>query len=276
MKTQARGVPSTTRLYGGLTPRPLLSKVIPFDRTVALEVDLMTVSTPQAKPANKVEPHTNRPIPPLENGDRRYEAMPQVNKAELIEGIVYMPSPVRSDVHGAPHSQIGTWLGYYAANTPGVSSYDNSTVRLDLANEPQPDVFLRIRSPRIGQSKLTDDGYTEGPPELTAEVAATSASYDLGAKLEAYRRNGVREYIVWRVLDEAIDWFVLRDDRYEPMAPAADGILRSAVFPGLWLDAAALLTGDLAKVFEVLKQGIESEEHAAFVKRLGEDALSAP
>src|SRR5262249_50398042 len=154
---------------------------------------------------------------PLENGDRltrdeferRYEAMPHLHKAELIEGVVYMPSPVRMPQHAEPHAQLIIWLGQYMIGTPGVRVGDNSTVRLDLDNEPQPDVLVFIDPARGGQARIDADGYMEGAPELVAEVTASSASYDLHDKLHVYRRNGVREYIVWRVLEQEIDWFVL-------------------------------------------------------------------
>jgi Uma2 family endonuclease len=219
-------------------------------------------------------------IPPLENGDRlsraeferRYRAMPGV-RAELIEGVVYvMASPVRASRHGEPHADLITWLGVYRASTPGVRLADNATVRLDAANAPQPDVLLLIDPARGGQARVSDDDYIEGAPELVAEVASSSASLDLGDKLDAYARNGVREYLVWRVLDRAIDWFALRDDRYEPMKPGDDGLLRSEAFPGLWLDADALLAGDLAGVLAALGRGLASPEHAAFARRLKETA----
>jgi Uma2 family endonuclease len=214
-------------------------------------------------------------IPPLAAGDRltraeferRYKAMPNVKKAELIEGVVYMPSPVSTEGHGAPHADFIGWLVQYRAMTPGVQVGDNSTLRLDLDNEPQPDAFLRIL-PEFGGRSRTVDGYVEGGPELVAEVAASSASYDLHDKLNAYRRNGVEEYVVWRVWDRAIDWFVLRGGRYEPAALSADGRYQSQVFPGLWLDAASLLKGDLARVLAVLQIGIASPEHGAFAARL--------
>src|SRR5215510_11690420 len=215
-------------------------------------------------------------VPPLENGDvltraefeRRYEAMPHLKKAELIEGVVYMPSPVRQRFHGRQHIHLATWLGYYEAGTPGIEAGDNSTVRLDLDNEPQPDALLFIDPACGGQALIDADGYIEGAPELVVEVAASSASYDLHAKLRVYRRNGVREYIVWRVLDKEIDWFVLRAGQYEPMPLDAEGLFRSAVFPGLWLDPAALLRGDLATVLAVVQRGLAGPEHAAFVARL--------
>lgn len=220
---------------------------------------------------------------PLENGDRltraeferRYEAMPHLKKAELIEGAVHVPSPVRYTQHGSPHSHIVTWLGTYEAATPGVGGADNTTVRLDLDNEPQPDALLIVLPEHGGQSRIDKDGYIAGAPELVAEVAASSASYDLHAKLNAYRRNGVREYLVWRVLDQEIDWFVLRDGQYEHQSPGADGFLHSAVFPGLWLDPAAVLRGDLATVLAVVQQGIASPEHAAFLRRLSPSSATS-
>jgi Uma2 family endonuclease len=215
-------------------------------------------------------------VPPLENGDtltraefeRRYEAMPYLKKAELIEGVVYMPSPVRQPQHGEPHAHLIIWLGPYLVGTPGVTVGDNSTVRLDLDNEPQPDVLLFIDPACGGQARIDADGYIAGAPELMAEVASSSASYDLHAKLRVYRRNGVREYIVWRVLDKEIDWFVLRAGQYERLPLDAEGLYCSEVFPGLWLDPAALLRGDLATVFAAVQRGLASPEHAAFVARL--------
>jgi Uma2 family endonuclease len=212
-------------------------------------------------------------IPPLQAGDhltrdefeRRYRAMPHVHRAELIEGVVYMPSPVSAADHGEPHFDLVTWLGVYRARTPHVRGGDNSTLRLDLDNEPQPDGYLRLVEEHGGQARLVD-GYVTGAPELVVEVAASSASYDLHEKLNAYRRNGVREYVVWRVWDEVIDWLVLRQGRYEPLAPV-DGVFRSEVFPGLWLDAAAVIRGDLARVLEVLQQGLASREHAEFIRK---------
>jgi len=192
--------------------------------------------------------------------------MSDVKKAELIEGVVYMPSPVSTRDHGAPHFALITWLGVYWSRTPGVQGADNATVRLDLDNEPQPDAFLRLPVEAGGQSR-PDEAYVAGAPELIAEVTASSASYDLHDKKNAYRRNGVREYVVWRTVDRAVDWFFLREGRFEPL-PKADGLYRSEVFPGLVLDPEALLRGDMARVLAVLDEGLASPEHAAFVERL--------
>ena len=212
-------------------------------------------------------------VPPLENGDRlsraeferRYNAMPNLKKAELIEGVVYVGSPLRFESHGKPHFNLITWLGVYCAATPGVEGGDNATTRLDLDNEPQPDVQLRIES---GQSRISNDGYVEGAPEFIAEIAASSASYDLHDKMTAYRRNGVQEYLVWRTYQNRIDWFRLREGEYVALEPDAAGVVRSEVFPGLWLAIPELLQDNLAEVLAVLQQGIATAEHADFVNRL--------
>ena len=215
-------------------------------------------------------------IPPLESGDRlsreeferRYNAMPELKKAELIEGVVYMPSPARLKGHGSPDADVSGWLFVYRAATPGVESAHNSTVRLDLVNEPQPDAILFIEPECGGQVRISDDDYVEEAPELVVEVASSSASYDLGPKLEAYRRSGVREYVVWRVLDREIDWFVLTNGEYRELEPGADGTYRSEVFPGLWLDRQAMLKRNHARVVQCIQLGLQSKEHAAFVERL--------
>jgi Uma2 family endonuclease len=215
-------------------------------------------------------------IPPLEHGDyltrdefeRRYEAMPEIKKAELIEGRVHMPSPVRWKNHGEPENQMSIWLGVYRVFTPGVFAANNSTVRLDQSNEPQPDVALRIGEASGGQTTLDPDGYLEGAPELVAEIAASSAPYDLDRKLQIYRRNGVREYIVLSFDDQQLHWFSLETEEYIRLNPDSDGIIRSQVFPGLWLAVDALLKDDMTTVLAVLQKGLASPEHAAFVERL--------
>lgn len=212
---------------------------------------------------------------PLENGDRltrceferRYTARPDIRKAELIEGVVYVPSPVRAKGHAGPVGVVTTWLVTYGASTPGVSVLVDATVRLDRDNEPQPDVLLRIESEAGGQSRLSADDYVEGPPELIVEVAASSAAYDLHDKLSVYRRNGVLEYVVWRVHDRAVDWFVLADDEYRPLVPDAHGVLHSPHFPGLRLVVDALLAGDVTGVLSALQAGLGTPEHAAFAAR---------
>ena len=213
-------------------------------------------------------------IPPLESGDRlsraeferRYHAMPHLKKAELIEGVVYVASPLRAQAHGSPHAHIITWLGVYESATPGVKCYDNPTVRLDGDNEPQPDAVLRFE--QNGRSSISEDDYIEGSPELIVEVAASSASYDLHDKLRVYRRNGVQEYVVWRTYSQQIDWFYLQGGEYQSLTADEQGIFRSWQFPGLWLASEALLSGNLGEVLRVLGQGIDSPEHGEFVASL--------
>jgi Uma2 family endonuclease len=194
--------------------------------------------------------------------------MPGLKKAELLEAVVYMPSPVRVEQHGEPHLNLAFWLAAYKGMTNGVRGADNATVRLDLNNEPQPDALLFIDPARGGQARISDDGYLENAPELVAEVAASTAAFDLRVKFETYRRNQVREYLVWRVPDQAVDWFAWRQGQYEPLGPATDGLLKSEAFPGLWLDVPALLRGDVLALFDVVRQGAATPEHAAFVARL--------
>ncbi|MBE9011590.1 Uma2 family endonuclease [Pseudanabaenaceae cyanobacterium LEGE 13415] len=205
--------------------------------------------------------------PPLESGDRlsrteferRYALFPNL-RAELIEGVVYVASPVRAKQHGRPHALMITWLGTYVSATPGVDIEDNATVRLDLDNEPQPDALLRIEPEVGGNSRITEDDYIEGAPELIVEIAASSASVDMNAKLNAYRRNGVREYLVWQVYENQIRWFQLQDSEYVPLEPEAE-VIKSRIFPGLWLAIDALQQGDLATVLSMLQTGLSSSEH---------------
>ncbi|MDB9534505.1 Uma2 family endonuclease [Dolichospermum planctonicum CS-1226] len=217
-------------------------------------------------------------IPPLTNGDkltryefeRRYNAVSKPKKAELIEGIVYIiPAALRFRSHGQPHGRILTWLGNYEAMTPGVALGVEPTVRLDLDNEPQPDAVLIILPEAGGQTRISEDDYIEGAPELVVEIAASSVAIDLHGKKQAYRRNGVRQYIVWQVLDQKLSWFSLEQGEYLELLPNEKGILQSRVFPGLWLAVNELLTGNMQIVLNVLQAGLQSVEHADFIERLG-------
>jgi Uma2 family endonuclease len=215
--------------------------------------------------------------PPLQSGDRlsrpeferRYAAAPHIKKAELIEGIVYVASPLRHEQHGKPHSRVMTWLGVYQAMTPGVDLSVEPTVRIDLDNEPQPDAVLFIESSAGGQTRISSDDYIEGSPELIVEIAASSAAIDTGSKKQVYRRNGVLEYVIWQSYENQLEWFWLTDGEYQLLSPDSDGILRSRVFPGLWLKVDALLNNQMAQVLEVLQEGLQSPEHQAFVEQLG-------
>ena len=235
----------------------------------------MTTETLERPRQIKRKPSAFEP-PPLRSGDRlsraefewRYQAHPEIKKAELIEGVVYVASPIHFQKHANPHFHVITWLGNYQAATPGVRGGDNATLRLDFENEPQPDALLRLDTAVGGRSRITEDDYLEGAPELIVEIAASSASYDLHDKRRAYGRNGVQEYLVLQTYEQEVVWFALREGVYEPLQPDDKGILRSEVFPGLWLQPKALWENDLAALLAVLQEGLASPEHAAFVKKL--------
>jgi hypothetical protein len=195
----------------------------------------------------------------LENGDRlnreeferRYIAS-NIKKAELIEGIVHVASQLRFTSHGKPHSQITGWLVTYQSIVAGLEVGIEPTVRLDDENEPQPDaVLFRVD----GNAKIDDDGYISGAPELIAEIAASKVSYDLHSKKRTYERNGVKEYIVWRTLDQQIDWFMLKNGKYEKLEADELGVIRSQEFVGLWLNVNALLSNDMSAVLKTLQAG---------------------
>lgn len=228
---------------------------------------------------------TTSPVPVLQAGDvltrdefeRRYNAMPELKKAELIEGIVYM-MPRVPFWHGRAVANLAGWLGSYQTWTSGLGAGMNCTVRLDWDNEPQPDILLFIPERAGGRSRVDADGFIEGPPELVIEVTASSVSYDLHQKLHVYRRNGVLEYLVHRVDDGEVDWFVLEGSSYVRQQPDAQSVLASRVFPGLRLDVPALLRedlktldgaqADLRALHAAVERGCAGAEHAAFVRRL--------
>jgi Uma2 family endonuclease len=229
-----------------------------------------------ADTANRLKAKPWDEFPPLEAGDhlsllefeRRYEARPDIKKAELIGGVVYMPSPARFLEHAQPHGQMVTWLGLYSAATPGVELGDNATVYLDLENEVQPDALLRLAPELGGGSRVTTNHCLEGPPELVLEIAASSASYDLNVKLRAYQRRGVGEYIAVQMYERRIDWFRLRNEVYQPLQPDASGIICSEIFPGLCLNATAFWAGDMVQVLATLQEKLNSSEHVGFVASL--------
>jgi Uma2 family endonuclease len=214
-------------------------------------------------------------IPPLENGDHldqktfheRYEAMPEGFKAELIGGIVYLPSPLKPK-HGRPHARLMGWLSLYEATTPGCDIVDNTTMILGDESEPQPDASLLILPEYGGQTRENKRGYLSGSPEWLGEIASTTESLDLHGKRADYELAGVQEYMVAALRQEKVFWWVLRRGRFKPLLPDREGVFRSVVFPGLWLDSHALLNLDSARLLAVLHLGLATPEHAAFVARL--------
>jgi Uma2 family endonuclease len=213
-------------------------------------------------------------VPPLVAGERltrdeflrRWEAMPHVKRAELIEAVVYIPSPVSFE-HGDSDFHVSAWLGTYEAHTPGCRGSSSATWLMDESSAPQPDDSLRILPEYGGQSRR-EGKYVAGAPEFLAEISLSSAEYDLHQKKDVYEQNGVQEYMVVLVEEQEVRWHRLIDGGFQLVPQPADGIYRSAVFPGLWLDAAALLSGDLARVLAVLQQGLQTPEHQQFVERL--------
>lgn len=232
-------------------------------------------------------PHASLVLPrvrPLENGDhlsreefeRRWDAMPNLRHAELIEGVVYMAAALRQTFHGRPHSYIMAWLTSYALLSPGVDVGNASSIRLDLNNEPQPDGHLRLPAALGGKATVDEEGYVCGAPDLIVEVTASTVSIDMHLKLQLYRRHGVQEYVVWRTHDEEIDWFVLRDGEYQRLPLTSDGWYRSERFPGLRLRPQVLLHGFSDAIHAMMHEGMKSPEHAAFVERLKQIAPPTP
>jgi Uma2 family endonuclease len=206
---------------------------------------------------------------PFEAGDRmcrdeflsRWEETPDLKRAELIDGVVYLPSPVSVE-HGDKEILLLLWAGTYASRLGSVQALSNTTWMMEDSS-PQPDVALRIRPEFGGQSRNVDK-FAGGAPEFAAEVTRSTRSYDLGPKLQLYERAGVREYLAALLEEQRLEWRVLREGRYELFQPDTAGIFRSTVFPGLWLDEAAFWANDTPAVLRVLEQGMSSPEFAAF------------
>jgi Uma2 family endonuclease len=223
-----------------------------------------------------------RTLPPLVAGQRldqptfheRYEAMPPQTWAELVGGIVYMPSPLGNE-HGGTDETVSCWLGYYRRFTKGLVAGKNVTTILGESAETQPDSQLRIREELGGQTLLVE-GYVTGAPELIIEIARSSRAYDLGAKKAEYERAGVLEYLVVELDPNRIHWFVRRGDHFEDLPPDDDGLFRSRVFPGLWLDPHALYDDDLDRLAEVVEQGLATPQHADFVTQLARARQGPP
>jgi len=213
-------------------------------------------------------------LPPLRDGDRltsdefirRWEAMPDLKFAELIDGVVCMPSPVSSE-HSRFHTALTAWLAVYADGTPGCEAGLEATWLMGEKNVPQPDLALHVLPKHGGQSQEKGK-YPVGAPEFVGEVAVSSRSHDLGPKLKLYEEKGAREYLIALPPTEQLIWNELVSGKYQPIQPGNDRIFRSHIFPGLWLDPAALWRRDLKSVLGVLQQGLATPEHAAFVARL--------
>lgn len=225
------------------------------------------------------KPPRSKKLPPLENGDRldqptfhaHYEAMPEDCRAELIGGIVHIPSP-RRHPHGETQSLVIRWLDEYTEATPGTEALLNNTQILGPDSEPEPDACLFI-APEYGGSVYADeDDYLNGAPELVVEVTSSTESIDLHRKKQDYQKAGVREYVVLALRMQKVFWFVRQRGKYKETPLPADGIFRSRMFPGLWLDAEAMLRCQRPGVLAALKRGLAAPEHAAFVAKLKKQA----
>ncbi|MBY0228074.1 MAG: Uma2 family endonuclease [Gemmataceae bacterium] len=219
-------------------------------------------------------------MPKLRDGERMdaetfwrlYEAAPPGVRAELVGGVVRMPPPLSGDDHGRPHAELTFVFMCYLMGTPGVFVYTASTVRLGPDDAPEPDLALRIGTG--GLSRMVD-GFITGPPELSAEIAASTDSFDRNAKLRSYEEAGIPEYLIWRTLRRLFEWRVLEEGGYVLLAPDPDGIIRSRILPGCWIDPEALLRGDLTRCREVMELGLASPAHAAFVALLAARSAGA-
>ncbi|QDU38334.1 hypothetical protein Mal4_26610 [Maioricimonas rarisocia] len=181
-----------------------------------------------------------------------------------------MQAAVRFRQHGNPHARLITWLGCYEAGTPGTAVADNTTIELGPENDAQSDAALLILPESGGHCRINEDGYLDGAPELVAEVAASSASYDLHDKRDLYRTSGVQEYIVWMTLEQRLLWYRLVDGEFVELAADSGGIIRSKAFPGLALERQALLTGNMQRVLDVLKAEMATAPHSDFCRQLSD------
>jgi Uma2 family endonuclease len=237
------------------------------------------------------------PVPRLRDGDRlsvpeflrRYAADPVVVRAELIDGVVYVNRkrvlrdgeeqivpPISFDGHARPDRLLIVFTGNYEVATPGLSGSTASTLVLPGREDTlEPDSTLFVAHDRGGKARVGNDDYLHGVPELVIEVSHTSGGRDMGQKYEAYRAAGVPEYLVWRTEEQEVLWHALKRKKYVLLSPDARGVIRSEVFPGLWLNVPALLAGNLAEVLATLQLGLASPEHAAFVARLQKAAPKA-
>jgi Uma2 family endonuclease len=194
--------------------------------------------------------------------------MPAGTRAELIDGVVHMPSPV-GRAHGLAHVPVIMWLAHYAEQTPGAEVLDNATTILGWQSEPRPDVRLRIL-PQCGGRTNDDQGFIGGPPELVVEVSYTTRNVGIGPKLRDYERAGVLEYVVRTIDPDEIYWFRQIQGTLDRVSVDDEGLYQSAVFPGLWLDPVALLKGDTRKLRDIVDRGCATPEHAAFLVRLAQ------
>jgi len=197
---------------------------------------------------------------------RRWEAMPELKHAERIEGKVSIMTPPISLDHSDPHGFMIWCLANYRMFTPGIRTLMETTIHIDGDNDLQPDTGLVIDPDAGGQTRYVGS-YLAGAPELLVEIANSTMDKDLGSKSLVYRRAGVLEYLVWQTKKKSIDCFVNREGQFEP-AEITDGVFKSYVFQGLWIDVVALVAGNLDKVRATSAAGLADPSHAKFKRKL--------
>lgn len=232
----------------------------------------MVVETPTL-PATRSKGFQDRP--PLNSGDRlsrsefhhRYGQYPEIKKAELVEGVVIVGSPVHKQ-HSIPHFRFATVLGVYCAGTPGILAGDNQSVILDHENELQPDLCVWVAGEQSAKAEESEKGPLIGAPDLVVEIAASSASHDLHNKLNVYRRNRVREYLVLLAYERETRFFRLADGEFATVRPDADGVTRSQVLPGFWFRSDWFWEGKTSELLQLVQEGLASQEHEEFAAKL--------
>ncbi len=212
----------------------------------------------------------------LENGARMdqptfhalYKQTPEGFRAQLIGGTVYVMASPTSQRHGRPHARIVHWLSLYSDDTPGTDVLDNTTNVLGRESEPEPDACLLVQPEYGGQTAADKDDMLVGAPELIVEVANTTRAIDLGRKKADYEEAGVREYVVILAQEQAVVWFRRGPDEFTEMPAGANGVFRSELFPGLWLDPRGIFDPTTRRLTAATRKGLASPEHAAFVAGL--------
>jgi hypothetical protein len=204
----------------------------------------------------------------LEEFEQRFDATPDLKHAELLDGVAYLRHDGRAFAGSCRAALIG-WLGVYSASTRFLLPGAHGHVALDDRNELQPDAILAVRPEAGGTVVLDATGVVRSAPDFAADVFTTTNATLLPKRIAAHERGGTLEYLVWYAEHKCVDWLVRERGEFVAMNPdPADGLLKSVAFPGLWLDATALLNGDLDTVLAALQRGLASAEHKAFVSQL--------
>jgi Uma2 family endonuclease len=155
---------------------------------------------------------------------------------ELIDGEIIDMAAI-----GSPHAAVTNRLvrGFARAAAEGFTLMSvQSPLRLDVYNEPQPDLML-LRS--------RDDDYRASHPSaadvlLLVEVSETSLAYDRGIKLALYAKFEVPEVWIIDLPGSAVEIYrEPKDGAYVLRERLTDGLLAPALVPGVTIDVTGLL-----------------------------------